>query len=499
MAQFRRLREYKMVTADKGRVVFAFVLMGLGALLAQIVLLRELMVVFSGNELSTGVMLSAWLLWTALGSAILGIFSDRIKGKTSLFSSVQLVLAFILPTSLLLARYLRPILGVPVGEIASLPQMIAGIFFLLLPFCLFSGFLFSLGCSLLGEILGKEARSVGFVYAYEALGAGIGGIAFSYFFIHFLNSWQVILLTSALLALSSFLLAKKIKPLAVLWMCFALAILIFYSGQINLISKGWGWKGYKVIASKDTIYGNITVITNGLQMSFFENGVWNFTYPDPLTAEEAVHFALLEHPSPKEVLLIGGGVGGLVRETLKHPSIRHLDYVELDPQLIKTGRRYLPPQITFPLDDPRVRITYTDGRRFVQRSRRVYDVIILSLPDPTTAQLNRCYTREFFAEVKEALHKEGIFYLSVSSSENVIGHTLAQFLSSIYWTMKEVFPEVLVLPGPAVRFLGARSQGVLSPDPMLLVQRAHLRKLELRYVREYYILFNLSAERVHYL
>ncbi len=484
---------------EKERAVFAFVLTGLGALLAQIILLRELMVVFSGNELSTGVMLSAWLLWTALGSAALGVFSDRIKGKFSFFAMVQLILAILLPASLLLARYLRPLLGIPVGEIASLPQMVMGIFFLLIPFCLFSGFLFALGCSLLGEILGKEARSVGVVYVYEALGAGIGGLAFSYLLIHFLNPWQVCLLTAALLALSSFLLGRTLRPMAILWICLLLGTLIFYGGELDLISKGWGWRGYKVIASEDTIYGNITVITDGPQVSFFENGVWNFTYPDLLTAEEAVHFALLEHAGPREVLLVGGGVSDLVGECLKHPSIRHLDYVELDPQLIKTGRVYLPPEATSPLDDPRIQIIYTDGRRFIQRGERGYDVIILHLPDPTTAQLNRCYTQEFFAEVKEILHKGGIFYLSVSSSENVIGHTLAQFLSSIYWTMKEVFPEVVVLPGPVARFLGTGSEGILISDPGTLVQRARLRGLQLKYVREYYILFNLSPERVHYL
>ncbi|UCC66826.1 MAG: fused MFS/spermidine synthase, partial [Deltaproteobacteria bacterium] len=484
---------------ERGRAVIAFLVMGLGALLAQILLLRELMVVFSGNELSTGVMLSAWLLWTAVGSAVLGVISDRIEGKASFFALFQLILAFLLPASFLLARYLRPFMGVPVGEIASLPQMVIGIFLLLIPFCLFSGFLFSLGCSLLGEILGKEARSVGVVYVYEALGAGIGGVAFSYLLIHFLNPWQVVLLTAALLSLSSFLLCRRLRPLAILWICLLLGTLAFYGGKLNLISKAWGWKGYEVIATKDTIYGNITVISDGPQMNFFENGVWNFTYPDPMTAEEAVHFALLEHPGPTEVLLVGGGVGGLVEEVLKHPSIRRLDYVELDPQLIKTGRRHLPPEATSSLDDPRVQIIYTDGRRFVQRGKERYDAIILNLPDPTTAQLNRCYTEEFFAEVKRAIHKEGVFYLSVSSSENVIGHTLAQFLSSIYWTMKQIFPEVVVLPGPAARFLGARTEGILVTDPRILVQRAHLRELRLRYVREYYILFNLSPERVHYL
>jgi spermidine synthase len=482
----------------KRRAFFAFVLMGLGTLLTQIVLLRELMVIFSGNELSTGVMLSAWLLWTALGSAVLGMFADRIKEKSSLFALIQLVLASLLPISLLLARYLRSLLGIPVGEIASLPQMVMGIFLLLIPFCLLSGFLFALGCSFLGEILGKNARSVGTVYVYEALGAGIGGVTFNYLLILFLNPWQIVLLTAALLAFSSLLLSRMLRPISILWIFLLLGILVVYGERLNLISKGWGWRGYTVISSKDTLYGNITVITDGSQVSFFENGGWNFTYPDPLTAEESVHFALLEHPDPKEVLLIGGGIGGLVKEVLKHPSINHVDYVELDPQLINMGRIHLPPHALSALNDPRVQIIYTDARRFVQRVKRPYDVIISNLPDPTTAQLNRCYTREFFLQVKEALSNGGIFYLSVSSSENVIGNTLAQFLSSLYWTMKEVFSEIMVFPGSNARFFGSNMKGILVADPRILAQRAHLRDLQLKYVREYYILFNLSLERVRY-
>ncbi|MCJ7663910.1 MAG: hypothetical protein MUO24_06680, partial [Desulfobacterales bacterium] len=118
---------------------------------------------------------------------------------------------------------------------------------------------------------------------------------------------------------------------------------------------------------------------------------------------------------------------------------------------------------------------------------------------PTTAQLNRCYTQEFFAEVAAILRERGVFYLSVHSSEDVIGHTLAQFLGSIYWTMKEVFPEVVVLPGPEARFLGARTRGTLTTDPGILVQQARLRDLRLHYVRGYYLFSNLSIERVRYL
>ena len=484
---------------NRVRPICAFILMGLGALLAQIILLRELLKVFSGNELTAGIVLAAWLLWTAVGSALSGAFADRLPNKPSIFATVQLILSVILLASFLLTRYLRPLLGIPAGEIASLLQMVAGIFVLLIPFGLCSGFLFALGCSLLGEITDKGARSIGHVYAYEALGAGIGGIAFSLLLIHIFNPWQICLITAGFLALSAFLLSRRLRLIALVWVGLLIGLLFFVGTQLDLISQGWGWQGYRVLASKDTIYGNITVIADGPQVSFFENGVWAFTSPNPQTAEEATHFALLEHPHPRELLLIGGGIGGLITEALKHPSLRHVAYVELDPNLISMGRAYLPLEATLSLDDPRVEIIPLDGRRFIQRETKRYDVVILHLPDPTTAQLNRCYTREFFYEVAAILREGGVFYLSVHSSENVIGHTLAQFLSSIYWTMQEVFPEVVVLPGPEARFLGARTKGTLTADPGILVTRARQRALSVEYVRDYYLFSNLSAERVSYL
>ena len=484
---------------NRVRPICAFILMGLGALLAQIILLRELMKVFSGNELTAGIVLTAWLLWTAAGSALSGVLADRIQDKPFIFATVQLILSVILLASFLLTRYLRPLLGIPAGEIASLLQMVAGIFVLLIAFGLCSGFLFALGCSLLGEITDRGARSIGHVYAYEALGAGIGGIAFSLLLIHILNPWQICLLTAALLALSAFLLSRRLRLIALVWVGLLIGCLVFFGTRFDLTSQGWGWQGYRLVASKDTIYGNISVITEGPQVSFLENGVWAFTSPDPQTAEEAIHFALLEHPQPRELLLIGGGIGGLISEALKHPSLRHVDYVELDPNLVSMGRAYLPPQATLSLADPRVEIITLDGRRFVRQVRRHYDVVILHLPDPTTVQLNRYYTEEFFAEVAAILHERGVFSLSVQSSENVIGHTLAQFLSSLYWTVQEAFPEVVVLPGPEARFLGARTKGTLTSDPGILVRRARQRALNVAYVRDYYLFSNLSAERVRYL
>ena len=69
--------------------------------------------------------------------------------------------------------------------------------------------------------------------------------------------------------------------------------------------------------------------------SVYQNGLLMFTMPDLYTSEESVHLALLEHPNPRRVLLIGGGIGGSLFQVLQHPHIEHVDYVELDPAIFQ--------------------------------------------------------------------------------------------------------------------------------------------------------------------
>ena len=137
------------------------------------------------------------------------------------------------------------------------------------------------------------------------------------------------------------------------------------------------------------------------QRAFFENGLLAFetqsTFP-----EEVVHLSLLFHPAPRSVLLVGGGVGGDLREILRHP-VEEVVYVELDPAVIRAAQHHLPPGEASVLADPRVRLIFTDGRRYVQTAGRTFDAVILDLPEPSTGALNRFYTEEFFAEARVVL------------------------------------------------------------------------------------------------
>ncbi|MCK5381331.1 MAG: hypothetical protein KAJ81_07655, partial [Candidatus Latescibacteria bacterium] len=278
-----------------------------------------------------------------------------------------------------------------------------------------------------------------------------------------------------------------------------ISLFFWFAPKLESVSNRLLWKGYDLVHAQNTVYGNIAVTRRLDQVSFFGNGLLMFTFPDYLYAEESVHFALLEHPDPRRVLLIGGGIGGGLEQALLHPSIQHVDYVELDPKVIELGRHYLPPGQAALLDDPRVSVHTMDGRRFVQTAQRGYDVVLIVLPAPFTIQLNRFYTLEFYRRVRKILNEGGVFSFGVVSSENYIGDELSDFLSSMYATLHQVFPDIVVVPGDTNHFIACVKAGLLTRDPSVLIHRLEARRMDLKYLNAYYLPYRMSFERQQYL
>ncbi|GAI05194.1 unnamed protein product, partial [marine sediment metagenome] len=130
------------------------------------------------------------------------------------------------------------------------------------------------------------------------------------------------------------------------------------------------------------------------------------------------------------MLLIGGGAGEIMKEILKYP-VESVDYVELDPSIISFAKKFLRDESFYRLNDPRVNVINEDGRYFVKNTENRYDVVIINLPNPYTAQINRFYTEEFFKEVRKILAEGAIVGFSVTSSENYLSKEQSLFLKSL--------------------------------------------------------------------
>ena len=270
----------------------------------------------------------------------------------------------------------------------------------------------------------------------------------------------------------------------------------YVAPALNRSAQSRQWQGFHVDASRDTIYGNLTATETGNIRSIYSDGLLMADAPDDAAAEESIHYALLEHPAPKNVLLIGGGVSGAIPEALKHPTVERIDYVEFDPALIGMARQFFPRQSAPPISDPRVRVHYADGRHYLRTTSGSFDVIVLNVPDPQTAQLNRFYTAEFFQSARERLAPGGVLALEMRSSEETISPALADFLRCIQRTLLEVFPYVVAIPGDTIHFFGAMRPGVLTDNPQLLISRLRERHLRTQYVREYFIPYRVMPDRL---
>ncbi|MDD4698634.1 MAG: polyamine aminopropyltransferase [Oscillospiraceae bacterium] len=122
--------------------------------------------------------------------------------------------------------------------------------------------------------------------------------------------------------------------------------------------------------------------------------------------EMMVHVPMAVHPSIKRVLIIGAGDGGVLRELIKYDYIEKIDLVEIDAEVIKVCREYLP-FTACGFDDERVNITCQDGLKFIRHPHDEYDLIIVDSTDPFGPG-EGLFTREFYGNCYKALHEDGI-------------------------------------------------------------------------------------------
>ena len=450
---------------------------GFASMLAQTVVLRELLSASAGNDLVVGVALGSWLLLTGIGSYATGML--RLKSgrglEYSLFAS-----AVIMPLSVLIIRMASPMMAAP-GETAPLQAVILMCLVSAAPYCLVYGAVFSYACS----VLARDGRGVGRGYSLDSLGSALGGIVFAVAVAGRLDSFQAAALSSvAALAATAWLSPRMRLPSLLLAASMILAV---SSSDFSMLAAAAQYPGGTLLLREDTRYGAVAVTEAAGELTFWENGAPLFTSGSTAFAEEAVHYALPQRPGAQRVLLIGGGASGAVREALKY-GVAKVDYVELDPELIELVRKYVNGS---GLDDPRVNVIADDGRHYLKNTLLRYDVLVVGTADPTTLQMNRYHTREFYLEAKRALTVGGVVQASLSSSGSYMGSPARSLNAAEYATLKSVFANVL--PLPVGRNVYLASDSGLSPDVGALIESAGV---ETAYVNKYYLSGILTPDRL---
>lgn len=460
----------------KRLIPLSVIILGVSSVMSQLVVMREFLAVFSGNELTVGVILGNWTLLTGIGSYM----GKRLPKKITVLIASQLAVGVLPVLHLLLLRVTRNILFIP-GEIASLTEIFVWSLVLLAPFCFLVGSFLILACNIYAEK--RNASDIGKIYVIDSIGDITGGALFSFVLVYVFNQVQTAYIILGLNVIMAFLVSFSVKSKLV-YVCVAgmcvLSGLVFY--DINEITMQHLYRGQTIVYQKNSLYGHIVVTRDRGQITVFENNIPFFSTQDIIAAEETVHYAMVQlNKKGLTVLLLGGGASGTVSEVLKYGAA--VDYVEIDPDIIVVGNMFT--------DLSGARIYEMDGRKYVKETDVIYDVVIVDVPDPDSAQMNRFYTVEFFEEVKRILEKDGVFSVSLSTSPNYLGTPTRELNSSIYKSLKTVFKNVIIIPGNKNYFLASDTD--LTYD---IAERIEEMDIPTVYVNKYYLSGTLTEDRI---
>ncbi len=202
----------------KKGLILAFLLMGFTGTLAQVILIRELLVTFYGNELYIGIILANWLILEAAGSFLLGRILKRLGRSVEAYVALQYVIAVFLPLAVYGARVMKSLLGVPAGEMVGLWPVFYSSLVLLAPVSLAGGAQFATGCRIYSDMTKEPAPSIARVYICEAIGAMVGGLLLTFLIIPYFHSVAVAFGVSGLNLVSAILLIALFnKPTLIAW------------------------------------------------------------------------------------------------------------------------------------------------------------------------------------------------------------------------------------------------------------------------------------------
>lgn len=184
---------------------------------------------------------------------------------------------------------------------------------------------------------------------------------------------------------------------------------------------------YQELAILDTFYYGKALILDGILQTTEKD---EFVYHEMIT-----HVPLFTHKDPRNVLVVGGGDGGVIKEILKHDSVKRIVLAEIDQEVIANSKKYLP-KISYGLDNEKLEIMIGDGIKYVKDHKNEFDVVIIDSTDPIGPAVG-LFSKDFYKSVYECLKDDGII-VAQTESPFIYGELINK-LSKMF---KEIYPIV---------------------------------------------------------
>ena len=203
-----------------------------------------------------------------------------------------------------------------------------------------------------------------------------------------------------------------------------------YSFRISKLIYSGHTKYQQVLVADTFNFKRVLILDGAIQSAEEDESVYH---------EMLVQPAMLAHEEPRDVLIIGGGEGATLREVLVHRSVKSVTMVDLDREVVELCREHLGAWHRGAFEDPRVRMVYDDGRKFIEQDDTMYDVAIIDVVDMLdNGPAQALYTRQFYELLRKRLRPGAVVAvqaLEFSFLDDKPHAALAR-------TLRTVFPEV---------------------------------------------------------
>uniref|UniRef100_A0A7C4CA59 PABS domain-containing protein n=1 Tax=candidate division WOR-3 bacterium TaxID=2052148 RepID=A0A7C4CA59_UNCW3 len=444
---------------------------------AQLVIMRELITAFSGNELSIAVMLSVWIACEAAGALALSRLAHR-RNPAQWFDALAFLSAGVSVAAVPAAILGRRLVGALPGETLGIPLL--GLVTLIVA-CLPAfthGALFVAGAGLFQP--DRTSSTIpGQAYLWEGAGTALAATAVSFGLAARLSSLALVALAAVPLAAALLLTGRtRAEKTGALFALLALPALAFvFADRLEHLTWQRHWPGQTVSGVANSAYGKILSITRAGQRQVLFAGSPVFTSPalDIARTEQLVAIPLLAHPDPERVLIVGQALGGPAAVALRH-GVSQLVTTEPDAVLARELAAAGDSLVGAELADPRHRRLAADPRRLLAGDAGRFDVIIITPAAPFSLSANRLFSLEAFRLYRRRLNPGGILGLNCPGSADRIRLTpdIERLVALRLATLTRAFPHVRPLAADFPLLLA--SDEPLSVAPETLTCRLIARK-----------------------
>ena len=455
---------------------------GISSVVTQLLIIREFLAQFQGNEFVIALILFNWLILGGIGTILCRRITRNFWTATaSGLGWLSLLLAGLPAVQILAIRYLRNVFFIH-GTSVGFYSILIYSFLVTAPYCLMVGFV--LPYSLFFIRTSNPDYPGARIYITDNLGDVSGGALFSFILVLWVSPMTAVFLSNLPLLLSVILLVHQFSRGRLAVYLGTAATLVVLAAGMFLEPLSLAPPEGKLAYYSESRYGRIEVLKDQEQFTLFVGGVPLFSSQNLNLAEETIHYPLSQTDTARNILLISAE-GGMMAELEKYRPAS-VDYVELDPKVAEVEFRFgLIKKI------PGLTIIHQDGRAYLEKSKKMYDAIIVNLSEPDTFQINRFFTERFFAMARRHLVQNGVLSFAMKGFDNYLAEPQRQKLSSVYNTVSDYFDHVMLLPGQKIFFL-CSSRPINTDIPRLLDQKG----ISTRYIKGYYY-GNVTAERIN--